>query len=142
MPFIAERLIGLRRAKGIRTQDELQALCGVDRTVLNKYEKGTKVPTAEAVAAIATSLDAEMGYFYGLGSYYDDTETGYAKAAIEMSFLAFGRDLRFSAEQKVRCGRTLAHKAAPRTLGEWCALAEMIDLAMDQRTPATGTFGA
>ena len=141
MPFQPGRLIGLRKAKGIRTQDELQAICGIDRTLLNKYEKGTKLPTSEALEAIATSLDAEMGYFHGLGNYYDDTDDGFDRAAIEMSFVAFGRDLKFSAQQKIRCGRTLQHRAAPRTLAGWRALAEMIDLAMGPPAPAIGKFG-
>jgi transcriptional regulator with XRE-family HTH domain len=139
--FRPHRLIGLRKAKGIRTQDELQAICGIDRTVLNKYEKGTKLPTAEALETIATSLDAEMGYFHGLGNYYEDNDEGFARAAVEMSFLAFGRDLKFSAHQKVRCGRTLSHRSAPRTLDGWRALAEMIDLAVSAPTPAS-KFGA
>ena len=141
MAFRPERLIGLRKAKGIRTQDELQAICGINRTLLNKYEKGTKLPTADALEVIANSLDAEMGYFHGLGNYYDDNDGGFAKAAIEMSFIVFGRDLKFSADQKIRCGRTLPHRAAPRTLDGWRALAEMIDLAIDPRTPAQQKFG-
>lgn len=142
MPFRPERLIGLRKAKGIRTQDELQVISGVSRTLLNKYEKGTNAPSADALETLARSLDAEMGYFHGSGNYYEDNETGFAKAAIEMSFLAFRRDLRFSADQKVRCGRTLTHNSAPRTAEGWRALAEMIDLAVTERSPATERFGS
>lgn len=130
MPFKPERLVGLRRAKGIRTQDELQAISGLNRTQLNKYEKGTTVPSGEALESLSKCLDAEMGYFHGLGNFYEDNDAGFERAAIEMSFLAFGRDLKYSADQKIRCGRTLLHPAAPRTLAAWRDLAELVDLAI------------
>ena len=136
MPFRPARLSGLRKAKGVRTQDELQAISGLNRTLLNKYEKGTTSPSADALEALAACLDAEMGYFHGLGSFYEDNERGFERAAVEMSFLAFGRDLRYSADQKIRCGRTLGHPAAPRTASGWRALAELIDLALNPSTPS------
>jgi transcriptional regulator with XRE-family HTH domain len=135
MKFSPERLIGLRKAKGIRTQEELQSICKIDRTILSRYEKGASAPAGDTLAALALSLDAEMGYFHGLGNFYEDNEVGFQRAAIEMSFLAFGRDLKFSANQKVRCGRTLLHPAAPRTLAGWRALAEMVDLAIGPEVP-------
>lgn len=103
--------------------------------MLSRYEKGTNAPPAETLALLAVSLDAEMGYFHGLGAFYEDNEAGFQRAALEMSFHAFGRDLKFSADQKVRCGRTLPHSAAPRTLAGWRALAEMIDLAIGPDVP-------
>jgi transcriptional regulator with XRE-family HTH domain len=130
MPFLPQRLIGLRKAKGIRTQEELEAICGISRPVLHRNEKGTKVPTSEALETLATNLDAEMGYFHGLGDYYDDTEDGFARAAAQMSFAVFNRDLAFSSEQKVQCQRVLTHNAAPRTAAAWRDLAEMIRLAI------------
>lgn len=142
MAFQRQRLIGLRKAKGIRTQDELQAICGINRTILSKYEKGTKVPTADALETIATSLDAEMGYFHGQGDYYNDAPEGFGRAAVEMSFRAFARDLRFSQDKKERCRRVLSHSAAPRTAAAWRGLAEMIDLVIGSPTPAIGKFGA
>lgn len=141
MKFRPERLTGLRRAKGIRTQEELQEICGIHRTVLNKYEKGTKVPTAEALASLAESLDADMGYFHGLGKFYEDTDRGFERAAIDMAFVAFGRDLNFSAEQKVRCGKVQTHRAAPRTRAAWRDLAELIELALGP-TPSLRKIGS
>src|SRR5437870_3380078 len=99
MPFQRQRLIGLRKAKGIRTQEELQSICGIDRTMLNRFEKGTKTPSAEALEVLANSLDAEMDYFHGLGDHYDDDDEGFGRAAIQMSFAVFNRDLNFSLEQ-------------------------------------------
>jgi hypothetical protein len=108
----------------------LQAFSGLNRTQLKKYENGTTVPSGEALETLAKCLDVEMGYFHGLGNFYEDNDAGFQRAAVEMSFLAFGRDLRYSADQKIRCGRTLSHPAAPRTLREWQILAELVDLAV------------
>ena len=142
MAFLAQRLVGLRKAKGIRTQEELESTCGISRSMLNKYEKDTKVPTADALEMIATSLDADMGYFHGQGDHYADTPEGFDRAAVEMSFRVFSRDLRFSEDQKERCRRVLSHSAAPRTAAAWCGLAEMIDLVVGPSTPVIGKFGA
>lgn len=140
MPFQRQRLIGLRKAKGIRTQEELQAICGINRTILNRFEKGTKTPSAEALGTLATSLDADMGYFHGLGDHYNDDDEGFGRAAIQMSFAVFNRDLKFSLERKEQCRRVLVHGAAPRTAAAWRALAEMIDLAIRPSGPSSSTF--
>lgn len=92
MPFQRERLIGLRKAKGIRTQDELEAVTGLARVMLNRYEKGTKTPDADTIEGLADKLDATMGYFHGHGDDYGDD---YERAAIQMSFDILSRDKDF-----------------------------------------------
>lgn len=125
MPFQPERLIGLRKAKGIRTQEELEAICGIVRSTINRYEKGTKTPSPDALETLAKALDTTMDYLHGLGNHYE----AYDLAAVQMSFDVFHRDPRFSPEQKERCRKALGHEAAPRTAAGWRALSEMIDLA-------------
>jgi len=108
--------------------------------MLNRFEKGTKTPGAEALEVLANSLDAEMGYFYGLGDHYNNDDEGFGRAAIQMSFAVFNRDLKFSLEQKAQCRRVLLHGAAPRTATAWRALAEMIDLAIRPSGPWSSNF--
>jgi transcriptional regulator with XRE-family HTH domain len=141
MSFQRQRLVGLRKAKGIRTQEDLETISGIDRSMLNKYEKGTATPTADVLETLARKLDAEMGYFHGLGDYYEDSALGFIAAAIEMSYAAFKRDLTATAEQKEWCRRVLRHNAAPRTSAGWKALVEMIGLATEPAGPSASNFG-
>jgi transcriptional regulator with XRE-family HTH domain len=138
VPFQRERLIGLRKAKGIRTQEELEAVTGIARVMLNRYEKGTKTPDADTIETLANKLDATMGYFHGHGDDYGDD---YELAAIQMSFDILSRDKDYSVERKERCRRVLAHPNAPRTVATWRALSEMFDWALGSPPSSSGSSG-
>ncbi len=128
MPFQRERLIGLCKAKGIRTPEELEAICGIAGSTLAEFENGSKTPDPDTLETLAIALDATMDYFHGIGEHFDDNRKGYAQAAIHLSFNCFNRNPTISSAQKERCQRVLRHPGAPRTFKAWKALAEMIDL--------------
>ena len=59
------RLSNARKRKGL-TQDELSALVHVSRQAYSLYEKGSRHPSLETVAAIAQILDVSSDYLLGL----------------------------------------------------------------------------
>lgn len=65
MGNFSERLYELRSEHGI-SQVQLAKEIGFSRSVLGYWEKGTKVPNANAIIALAKYFDVTSDYLLGL----------------------------------------------------------------------------
>lgn len=65
--IFAERLVELRKEKGLKRQEVANAL-GVSRASLEYYEKGQRKPDIEIAARIADYYDVSIDYLIGLST--------------------------------------------------------------------------
>lgn len=70
MGNFSERLVELRTEKGL-SQVRLAKEIGFSRSVLGYWEKGTKIPNANAIIVLAKYFDVTSDYLLGLS---DDAE--------------------------------------------------------------------
>lgn len=68
---LSERLKTARKRLGL-TQSQVAEAAGISKTSQNQYEKGTRVPDAVTIAAIAKVLDVSCDFLLG---FTDDPHT-------------------------------------------------------------------
>src|SRR5258708_36611990 len=98
MPLRPERFEGLRDAKGL-SQGDLARLAGIGQSTITKLECGDAPNIgADTLERIGLALDATTDFFFGRG--FEDVDASIAAAP--MSFDVFGRDPKFTDEQRER----------------------------------------
>ncbi len=128
MAFQPARLKGLLKAKDLRPDE----VSGFGRGTVSNWANGNTKPGDEAQHALAVALDATMDYFHALRDDYADD---YERAAREMAFDIFEKDASIDDELRQRCKRVRGHDAAPRTVVQWKAFADMVEKVIGPQSP-------
>ncbi|MGV2974985.1 helix-turn-helix domain-containing protein [Roseibium alexandrii] len=98
---LAQRLIGLRKAKGL-SLDELAEKSGISRATLSRIERGDTSPTAAALGRLATAFGVSVSDLFGFGAaahdaklaqneqaVWRDPETGFQRRSVSPAISGF-----------------------------------------------------
>jgi transcriptional regulator with XRE-family HTH domain len=121
MAFQRDRLKGLLTVKKIRPDE----VAGFPRGTISNWLNGHSKPSDQAQCALALALDATMDYFHAVRDDYGDD---YERAAREMSFDIFEKDISVDLELRKRCRRIRGHVGAPQRVADWKVFADLIQI--------------
>ena len=142
---LGRRIAEAREGAG-RTQAELAALMGIDRTAIVRIEAGTRKVSATELVAIASALKRPIDWFVvesppAVVSRRRDPAVGGFSRRLDLALEDAARDVAFLVERGILTDADQGAKAAKRhqavsgywhtqaTLARWCRIRSYLDSA-------------